>query len=834
MTRPTANRTGPVDCSAMRRGTFGMVGVAIVILSACRSESPRTVTDLGESRTYKAQISRTTYGVPHIKAADWGGLGYGDGYVQAQDNLCTLADAFITYRGERSRYLGADKPVSVRSTIGRPSNLDSDFYFRFLVDDRAINNFSRAQLPAIRSAAQGYAAGYNRYVRELKSSPSSALHAMCKDAPWVSEITERDVYRRMYAAMLAGGYANFVHAIASASIGAPAAVPATTGAQSGEAKTYVQAGGAEGVGSNAIAFGADATGSGQGLLFGNPHWFWRGADHFYQAQFTIPGKLDVSGASFLGVPVTMIGFNNDVAWSLTVSSARRFGIFRLTMVPGQPGTYLLDGKPIAMDAVKISVDTLQPDATLQPVTRTLYRTQFGPLIDLSSFSPALAAGPGVAYAIRDVNERNYRTFNTFLQWSQASSLESFIATANHEVSMPWVNTLAVGRNDRRAWYGDIGPVPNVPAALAGRCAPQPLAAAFAALVPGVPFLDGSRAECDWATETAQVQAGTLPAAALPTLTRTDYVANMNNSYEIANPAQPLHGFPPVFTTEAGLSLRARLGFTLIQQRLNGSDAYGRGGASVESVGKMVLDSRVMSAELFKADALSAACVQPGVLVRNDPSTGKALPERQQVDLVQACKVLGAWDNRGTEDARGANLWSAFWASLTKAMPRPTYKVPYDSRDPVHTPSGLVLDDAVAREALGEAVLALRRASLPLDSRRADSLYVTRTSQRIPLYGGCSQEGYFTAACSGENLAGPDGFSMNGNPNGNTYMQMVTFAGGGPQAYTLLAHSESDDPASSHHADYTGAYSNGKWLRVPFTDSEISSDPNVSTQVIEGR
>jgi acyl-homoserine-lactone acylase len=35
-----------------------------------------------------ADIRRTGFGVPHIRAHDERGLGYGIGYAYAQDNLC--------------------------------------------------------------------------------------------------------------------------------------------------------------------------------------------------------------------------------------------------------------------------------------------------------------------------------------------------------------------------------------------------------------------------------------------------------------------------------------------------------------------------------------------------------------------------------------------------------------------------------------------------------------------------------------------------------------------------------------------------------------------------
>ena len=45
---------------------------------------------------FAATITRTKYGVPHIKAKTWQGLGFGYAYAFAQDNICTIADSYVT------------------------------------------------------------------------------------------------------------------------------------------------------------------------------------------------------------------------------------------------------------------------------------------------------------------------------------------------------------------------------------------------------------------------------------------------------------------------------------------------------------------------------------------------------------------------------------------------------------------------------------------------------------------------------------------------------------------------------------------------------------------
>ena len=66
--------------------------------------------------------------------------------------------------------------------------------------------------------------------------------------------------------------------------------------------------------------------------------------------------------------------------------------------------------------------------------------------------------------------------------------------------------------------------------------------------------------------------------------------------------------------------------------------------------------------------------------------------------------------------------------------------------------------------------------------------------------------------------------MDGQPHGNSYMQVVTFPAGKVDAYTFLTFSLSDDPASPHYGDYTKRYSDQQWLKVPYSESEIAASP----------
>ncbi len=788
---------------------------------------------------YKAEIRRTALGVPHIKADNWPGVGYGYGFAQAEDDLCTMADSFLTYRGERSQYLGGDAQLVASSTIARPKNIDSDFFHKHVISADVLEKMVAAQPDNLKQLVEGFAAGYNRYVRDVKAGGTA--HEACRSEAWVKPIMAEDIYRRMYAANLAGGYSNFLPNIANAIAPAPAA-PTKMAARSGAKKAALQVaalsvplpelqvGGKEGVGSNMIGFGTAATGDGSPLLFGNPHWYWRGPDRFYQAQLTIPGQLNISGTSFLGIPVILIGFNDNIAWSHTVSTARRFGFYELKLAAGDPTSYMRDGKPVKMQAMNLTVNVKQADGSVAPVTRTLYKSAYGPMVNLAPLNAALGWSQTTAFAIRDINAENYRTFKNWLRWNQAKSLDEFIAIQREESAIPWVNTVAVGRGAAKAWYADIGAIPNVSPTQVTNCT-TPLGAALGSSLPRVPVFDGSRSECDWQTDADSAQKGALGASRMPSLLRDDYVENSNDSYWLANPKAPMTGYPAIMGpagTEA-VSFRTRLGNLMAQARIDGTDSYAGKAATPETVKQMVLNSRVLTAELFKDQALGMVCATPTINVASDPQGGAAIG--RDVDTGPACAVLKAWNNTGTIGARGAHIWDEFWNRASLQSAATLYNVPFSASDPIHTPRDLKAGAAPAlQQAFGAAVARVEASGFALDAHRGDYLFATRGGQKIPLYGGCGGLGYFTIACS-ENRLDKGGYTMDGNPNGNSYMQIVRFPEGGVEAHTFLTFSQSDDPASAHNADYTRAYSAGKWLKVPFSEAEIKGDAAYRSAVI---
>src|SRR5215213_7692512 len=336
---------------------------------------------------YKVTVRRTAHGIPHITANDFPSLAYGYAQAFAEDDICVIADSYVTVRGERSKYFGPGGSYSFRGNGTAPNNLNSDFFYRKIIAQKTVEKLiaeppPAGPVPEIKEAVRGYVDGYNDWLAAtgVDHIPDPA----CRGKEWVRPIEEIDAYRRFYQLALLASAGVAVDGIAGAAPAGGSSDDEQARQRSATALGSMDPGRFDellgGIGSNAVALGKAGTQSGHGLLLGNPHFPWDGAERFYQAHLTIPGNVDVQGGSLYGVPLVLIGNTRNLAWSHTVSTARRFTPYELKLVPGTQTTYLVDGQPEQMTPTKVTVEVRQEDGSVKPRARTLYDTRWGPVL----------------------------------------------------------------------------------------------------------------------------------------------------------------------------------------------------------------------------------------------------------------------------------------------------------------------------------------------------------------------------------------------------------------------------------------------------------------------
>ena len=755
-----------------------------------------------------AEVTRTSFGIAHIRADNFKNLGYGLAYAYAQDNVCMFADTLLTVRGERSRFFGGDLPATspkngeygAASDFMDLKNEDSDFFFKAYLDPEQLRAGYATGSREARDLLAGYAAGYNRYLREY----AGRLPAACHNAAWVRPITVEDMYLVLAEKALHASGQVFAKEIVDGARDPGAATTITRIRLSKLNPSFVQQRlaklTAEQLGSNALGVGKDISTTGRGVLLGSPHYPWTSTDRFWQAHLTVPGRYDAMGVILGGIPVVVIGFNRDVAWTHTVTTAAHFTTFRLALDTRDSSgtTYMSDGVPVKMTARNVRVDSLQPDGTLRSRSKTFYFSKHGAV--MVKADAGLAWSSSAVYVLGDPNRNNTRLMEQWIGIGSARNVTELKASLDRTIGLPWVNTVAVDR-DGQTLYADASVVPNVtPEKFASDCM----------MLPPLLMFNGSRASCDWGAG-HQAPSGIISPTNGPWTVRADYVGNSNDSYWLTNARSLMtgpapYGFSPLYgRTGIEQKLRTRIGFKQFEEILARKARLG-----MDDIQQLAFANRVHAAELVLPQLL------PACYAANDPT------------LTGACSALSGWDRKADLDSRGAVLFREFWNAAAAHPDK--WSVPFDPQDPVNTPRG-VRPSALAPmlAALKAATQKLARLNIPLDGKLGDYQGETRNGVRVPIHGAIGDiDGSYNSIHMRTEL-GPQGYRD--VEWGTSYVQAVTFDDAGPVARGMLLYGQSVDPASQHYADQLPVYSRKEWPALPFAADKIQADPNYRTTTL---
>lgn len=759
-----------------------------------------------------AVIRYTEYGIPHILAGSYADLGFGTGWAQAADQVCTLADGFVTVRGERARYFGADAP-SDPALSSATRNLSGDLYFRGVREAGTVERLLATPEPAGPSRAakdlmRGFAAGYNAWLKRNRITDPA-----CRNAPWVKPVTTLDVATRGYALAVLGGQGRGVDGITAAQPPATTAGRAPDADRTARAARELFAAESADMGSNAVAFSGATTAGGRGLLLGNPHYPWQGGRRFWQSQQTIPGRLDVAGGSLLGTATISIGHNARVAWSHTVATGVTLNLHQLTLDPADPTVYVVDGRTERMTKRQVTV-AVKDGA---PVTRTQWWTRYGPVVTSLGTSVPLPWTSTTAYALGDPNAVNLRASDTALGFSRARDTDDVLTALRRTQGLPWVNTIAADSGGH-SLFTQSQVLPRVTDELAARCSTPLGQVTYPSS--GLAVLDGSRGDCALGRDADAVQPGIFGPARMPVLRDAPYAENSNDSAWLANAERPLTGYERVFgNIGTARSLRTRGALEDV------AAMAGRGRLTVRDLQAQQFANRVPAGDLAATDAAKACAALPGGTATG--SGGKA------VDVSEACRVLAGWDRTMDTSSRGALLFDRFWRKLTATVPAARlWKVPFSVADPVRTPNTLDTTAPGFATALADTVAELRAAGVALGSRLGEHQVVVRDGRRIAVPGGTESLGVWNKV---EPVWNPAGGGYAEVSTGSSYIQAVGWDGGPcPVARTLLSYSQSSNPRSAHLADQTGLFSGERWVTSRFCEKDIRSSPALRVVVVRER
>ncbi len=785
--------------------------------------------EIGTKR-FHAEIRRTTHGVAHIRGSSIPDVVFGQGYSCAQDHLPAIADQILKVRSERARFFGPGEG---------DCHLHSDLGYLALDVSGWAQQMADTQPSEIVAIVQAYAAGINCWVAELDVD---SLPEWCRGAAWIRPVTELDLWG-LYAdtALMASGR-NLAQFIGSAR--PPGSDEAAVSRPSSPLL------GEDLPGSNGWALGRAVTDNGRGMLVSNPHFPWYGDGKFWECHLSVPGELDVYGASLVGAPLVHIGFNRDVAWTHTFSAGHRFVIYQLDLTADDPTTYRYGPDERSMTSRTVTVEVMTPDHGLQTTTRTLWSSHYGPVVDV----PLLGWSPTAAFAIRDINDRNDRFLSQYLAMVRSSDVAELRSAVHEHQGLPWVNVIATDRCGD-VWYADPSPVPNLSDeagdAFERAVDADPITALF--FSQRVALLNGSDPSNEWIEHDGARQPGAVPIGRLPELRTDTVVFNSNDPYWVPHPEISLDR-GPVMAGLFGrpLSPRTRMNAAVLAG-LAPTGPTGRDGRwTLSDLENALLDNRSLLAEQLLDDVIdrcSNAC---------DTVTDRSDSDR--VELRAACEVLKGWDRKFDRDSVGAVLWREFLGGFSATELRsagPLFGVGFDPSQPVSTPHSLAdapsdgPDPIVIR--MFDALNVLGMAGIDPSARLGDVQFVDRSGERIELHGANEVEGIVNVVApigalqrsdleppipAGEPIvsrAATSGLRVGGYPitYGASIIIVVGFTDSGPVGRGLLTYGQSDDPASPHYIDQLREFSEKRLRPLLFEEQQIMTDPNLRTEAISG-
>lgn len=866
---PNRLRPSIVYCAAARlpvKAGVVAASVALMLASACSDEPSAT-------------IRRTSQGVAHIAAENLELAAAGVGYAQAEDHVCTLAEAIVRARGERAKFFGPGPD---------DANIINDFSLKAL----GTLDGAEAGFPDLSAESQamlrGYVAGYNQYIEERGSEIADPR---CQGQPWVRAIAPADLYAHLRLVAMFASAESLARAGAFFAAVPPgqSPIPAMARADHLDRAGAMMAGlsgslaarmpdvpasfmpamaqhngGDAAMGSNGWALGAELTESGRGGLLANPHFPYSGARRLWEMHLTVGDDLDVYGAGLLGVPIPQIGFNQNVAFTATVADAYRYAIYQLVLKDGDPTTYIKDGQEVAMDVRTLSIEVDDGAGGSMTLTRKFYASEYGPMIALEAVSgnalPAWggtgAAGQAVAFTFVDAALEGAPHFiDQWLAIGRAKNIAEYKAAFDCRTTL-WTNGIASDA-DGNALLVDGSAVLNVPKAAQDflRLPQNPIGL-------GLPLLDGSTSAQDPIVGACGDRLVALTDR--PQLERRDFVQNSNDSAWLTNPAAKLSGFSPLYGgADVEQGKRTRLGLMMLAARSeNGPAAQAPAGAdglfSARELLDTIYNNRALMSEpsVGVVQALLDRCTAIGADVVN--TTNGSRP------VSAGCTAIRNWDRLYNVDSRGAHTFRAFLAELGADI---IYSVPFDAADPVGTPrapaaaNGPLADDPMLA-ALGRALDVLDGRSIAYDARLGDVQRVqpyrsatpggtaTALGGAIPWHGGSGRfEGAFNMVTPARGPTEfdsvyprlvPPGLNASGlssEPsrgwqieNGTSFHFGLTFTDQGPEAYGLVTYGQSSDPTSSYFRVQSDAYSTKTPRRFAFTEAEIAPDVKSTTEV----
>ena len=416
----------------------------------------------------EVEIERDRNGIPTIRAGSAEGAWFGLGFAHAQDRLWQM---------ETHRRIGAGR---LAEAFG-PAAVDNDRFLRALgVRQAAAGQWEKTQGEG-RQALLAYTAGVNAYLSDhLRARPPEFLLLGLRPQQW--DPVDSLAWMIMMAWDLGGNWTSELLRLRLAerldndrlwqllppypgdkpltAVDLPQRVREWQVSSDLVDKVMAAApeSGVEGVGSNNWVVSGARSQTGKPLLANDPHLKLSAPALWYFARLEAPG-LKVAGTTLPGLPLVVLGQNEQVAWGFTNTGPDVQDLYLERLHPDDPERYETPGGGWARFETREEVIQVRGAA---PVTLQVRRSRHGPVISdaglpITSGLDGRKGGPRYAIAMRwTALEPDPGSLVAGLRFNRARSVEEFMAAAESHTA-PMQNIVVADALGEQGHIGFVAP-----------------------------------------------------------------------------------------------------------------------------------------------------------------------------------------------------------------------------------------------------------------------------------------------------------------------------------------------------------------------------------------
>ena len=297
--------------------------------------------------TSNIEIVRDKWGVPHIYAKTDREVAYGLAWSHAEDDFSTIQKTFLPAKGMLGSLDG------VRGAV-------LDFAVELLksreVAERELKNLPPEGLAVI----LGYLEGLNDYAEKF---PEKVLVKNSFPLSIYDYLTGLNLMLHLFS-----DTGDIIGQLLSNSI---EPIDEMSGVDDNISST---------IGSNGYAFNSKKTEDGKAYLNVNTHQPLEGPFSWYEAHLVSEEGWNMLGGLFPGLPLPVIGTNENLGWTHTYNYPDMNDVFQLVINPNDKRQYMLDGKwkNFELKDIKLKVKSLL--GIKLNVKREVIWSVFGPVI----------------------------------------------------------------------------------------------------------------------------------------------------------------------------------------------------------------------------------------------------------------------------------------------------------------------------------------------------------------------------------------------------------------------------------------------------------------------